>query len=290
MSKKSMNERLSEVHTDMKYSELGDVTSWKFYVVEVVFQFFLFVLASIIMTCSFPTLEDRMPAVPLEPQLQPVEESQECRDCCRLGGVCGVCKSNGFVTPDQPTAALKSPAPLEEDQEPDMNVLTKALDTHGPEQKAMAAAEEDLARVPCRGSLSKKARRAALWRKFGKKTSSKLLSKQSFENAVKSLLPEGKKIGAQGLSCLQLAVEAGMAQLFHEANMCSQHCGRSTVWPKDFHLVQQIKPDDVVLRGWVPCGPLKPPRVSATMVAEGGRLLLSKQSALQNADNSKVAT
>ena len=229
MSKKSMNERLSEVHTDMKYSELGDVTSWKFYVVEVVFQLFLFVLASIIMTCSFPTLEDRMPAVPLGPQLQPVEESQECRDCCRLGGVCGVCKSNGFVTPDQPTAALKSPAPLEEDQEPDMNVLAKALDTHGPEQKAMAAAEEDLARVPCRGSLSKKARRAALWRKFGKKTSSKLLSKQSFENAVKSLLPEGKKIGAQGLSCLQLAVEAGMAQLFHEANMCSQHCGRSTV-------------------------------------------------------------
>ena len=91
MSKKSMNERLSEVHTDMKYSELGDVTSWKFYVVEVVFQFFLFVLASIIMTCSFPTLEDRMPAVPLEPQLEPVEESQECRDCCRLGGVCVVC-------------------------------------------------------------------------------------------------------------------------------------------------------------------------------------------------------
>ena len=97
MSKKSMNERLSEVHTDMKYSELGDVTSWKFYVVEVVFQFFLFVLASIIMTCSFPTLEDRMPAVPLEPQLQPVEESQECRDCCRLGGVCVWCVQEQWV-------------------------------------------------------------------------------------------------------------------------------------------------------------------------------------------------
>ena len=51
-------------------------------------------------------------------------------------------------------------------------------------------------------------------------------------------------------------------QILHEKKLCSQHGGRSTVWPKDSRLVQQIKPDDVVLRGWVPCGPLKPPRVA----------------------------
>lgn len=46
----------------------------------------------------------------------------------------------------------RAPQPDEEDPEPDVNVLTRALGTSGPEHKGQEAAEEGLSRLPSRGA------------------------------------------------------------------------------------------------------------------------------------------
>lgn len=139
-----------------------------------------------------------------------------------------------------------------------LNKFHGLLDTGcGPQQMAyeVARMEQQVGQSKVSKGMSKKARRALMWKRFGKKTPEMVFPKTVIKRTVQEVLPDGYLISAAGLDCLHQAAEVAIVQVFKDSLVMATHSSRSELYPADMRIVAGLRSNDITFRGWCPQGP-----------------------------------
>lgn len=103
--------------------------------------------------------------------------------------------------------------------------------------------------------MSKKARWAQMWKRFGKKSPEMVFPKTVIKRTVQEVLPDGYSISAAALDCLHQAAEVAIVQVFKDSLVMATHSSRSELYPADMRTVASLRGNDITFRGWCPQGP-----------------------------------
>ncbi len=78
------------------------------------------------------------------------------------------------------------------------------------------------------------------------KSTELLIRKKSFQRLVREIAQDYKtdlRFQGMALVAMQEAAEAYLVRLFEDSLLCTIHCKRVTIMPKDIHLVRRLRDD-----------------------------------------------